>query len=227
MSPQVITQITFYDRPIPITEHSAYSLGTGKWQGDVLDAVKQTDHPELYHLFHNKDSEYPVIQFRNDGGYAALAGIGKEASWAVAYFAEAYAKKYPESTNNTFQQTAYYTPMLLKTPKTYHIERYLFPHSKRKTYQNIHDLWKDIDDITTRLKNNIYELVHKQLGFSLPDFALEIQNISAPTNFRTYKPHGTFFERGVQLTFAINMLLPPLTAIATSKSKGYGCLITA
>jgi len=227
MLPQVITQITFYDRPIPITEHSTYSLGTGKWQGDVLDFVKQTDHPELYHLFHNKDSNYPLIQFRNDQGYVALVGVGKEASWAVSYFAEAYTNTYPENTKNTFQQTAYYTPIQLAEPQTYHIAQYLFPHSKRTAYQNIQALWKDVDDITKRLQNNIYELVHKQLGFVLPDYTLEIQNISEPKNFRTYKPLGTFFERGVQLTFSINILLPPLTAIGTGKSKGYGCLVKA
>lgn len=225
MTPQTITQITFYDRKLKTSEKSFQSLGTAKWQGDVLDIVKQTEHPELYHLFHNKASDYPLIQFRNDQGCAALVGIGKEASWAVSYFAETYANAYPENTKNTFQQTAYYTPVHLAEPQTYHIERYLFPRSKRETYQNLHAVWKDIDDITERLENNIYELIHKQLGFSLPSYTIEIQNISEPKNFRTYKPLGTFFERGVQLSFTCTLVLPPLTAIGTGKSKGYGLLL--
>ena len=224
MTPQTITQITFYDRKLKTSEKSSQSLGTAKWQGDVLDIVKQTEHPELHHLFHNKNSDYPLIQFRNDQGFAALAGIGNKASWAVGYFAEAYMKQDPTNIKNMQQQTAYYTPVQLAKPQTYHIERYLFPRSKRNSYQNLQAVWKDVDDITKRLKKNIDELVHKQLGFALPDYTLEIQNISEPKSFRTYKPFGTFFERGVQLTFSANILLPPLTAIATGKSKGYGCI---
>lgn len=224
MTPQTITQITFYDCKLKTSETSIRSLGTEKWQGDVLDIVKQTEHPELYLLFHNKNSDYPLIQFRNDQGFAALAGIGNKASWAVGYFAEAYMKQVPEKSKNIQQQTAYYTPVQLAEPQTYCIERYLFPRSKRNSYQNLQSVWKDVDDITIRLKKNINELVEKQLGFVLPDYTLEIQSISEPKSYRTYKPFGTFFERGIQLIFSTNILLPPLTAIATGKSKGYGCI---